>query len=199
MPDELEEPFTAAHKAGETLSVAFIGSGALGKDAGGWSMMAAEEIEKAYGGDFLDIDIFEFNGTSMDFVNGEVLPEIAAEAFDVVLLEGFTLEDNGGMIGIQNSLENVNIIIQRLKEQNPELVVVLQPPHPIHGAVNYPDQVEQLKQFAATHNIPYLDHWEAWPDYTSEELLDYLTDDAMPNSRGHELWAGAVAEYFAAR
>ena len=50
----------------------------------------------------------------------------------------------------------------------------IQPPHPLYQATYYPVQVEALAQYAEDNDIPYLNHWEAWPDQDSKEIKDYL-------------------------
>lgn len=67
--------------------------------------------------------------------------------------------------------------------------------HPIYGATYYPRDVEKLKKYAEEKEIPYLDHWKAWP---SEELLkNYLVDTQdTPNKKGHTLWARYLEDYF---
>ena len=79
-------------------------------------------------------------------------------------------------------------------------VVLIQPPHPLYQATYYPVQVEALEQYAEDNGIPYLNHWEAWPDQDSEEIKDYLSEDASePSAKGHQVWAEYLIDYFIAK
>jgi len=198
LPNGVQKAFLAAYDAGEKLEIALVGSEALGKGAGGWSDMVEKQLETAYGSSFVDVVTYQYDGGSTGFLSSSSAEEIANTGYDIVFLEGFTLEDNGE-IGIEQSLDNVAAIIDLLISSNSDVQIILQPPHPIYGAVNYPQQVEQLKAFAEERGLPYFDHWKNWPDYTSDEILQYLTDDNMPNMKGHQLWAETIMNYFVAK
>ena len=60
--------------------------------------------------------------------------------------------------------------------------------------------MEELQQFAEDNDIPYLNHWEAWPDQDSEEIKEYITEDSsQPSVKGHEVWAEYMIDYFIAK
>lgn len=83
------------------------------------------------------------------------------------------------------------------KQLNEGVIVLLQPSIPIHNARFYPGEEEELKEYAQGKGYIYLNHWENWPDYTDEEVLNYLTDDrSNPNQEGHEAWANYIIDYF---
>ena len=117
---------------------------------------------------------------------------------DLILFEPFILKDNGE-VGIDHSLENASAVIASVKESLPQTEVILQPPHPLYKANFYPKQVEELQQFAEDNGITYLNHWEAWPDKNSEEIKEYISEDAsQPSAKGHQLWADYLIDYFIA-
>lgn len=198
LPKGVQKAFLAAYDDGKKLEIAFVGTSALGKGAGGWSDMVEKQLETAYGTSFVDVVTYQYDGGSSGFLTSSLAEEIASASYDIVFLEGFTLEDNGE-ISIDQSLANVGAIVDLLVSGNPDVQIILQPPHPIYAAVNYPRQVEQLKAFAEERGLPYFDHWTNWPDYTSDEILQYLTDDNMPSGTGHQLWAEAIMNYFVAK
>ena len=101
---------------------------------------------------------------------------------------------------IDDSLENASAVIASVKESLPQTQVILQPPHPLYNANFYPKQVQELQQFAEANGIPYLNHWEAWPDQDSEEIKEYISEDASgPSAKGHQLWADYLIDYFIAK
>ncbi len=100
---------------------------------------------------------------------------------------------------INESLDHVSSVMDSIKSKNPETVFILQPPHPLYNATFYPNQVKALKNYAEAEGIVYLDHWKAWPDYSTEKIKDYLTkDQSEPSVKGHEVWAKFVTDYLIA-
>ena len=119
-------------------------------------------------------------------------------AYDVVLFEPFTLNNNG-LVTIEDEHVHINAFREQLATHVEDAVVVLHPPQPVHRATYYPTQVSSLASFAATENIPYIDHWADWPDTESDELPQFLTEEGAPNSEGAEIWANALISYFIAK
>ena len=116
---------------------------------------------------------------------------------DVLILEALTLADNGN-VEVEDNHDNISTIIQELQSINEDLYVILMPTHPIPNATIYPKQVDALKEYAAENDYTYIDHWEAWPDYTNEaELMEYLNEDkSAPNEKGIEIWSKEVLKLF---
>ncbi|MBO1915491.1 hypothetical protein J4G37_63015, partial [Microvirga sp. 3-52] len=61
-----------------------------------------------------------------------------------------------------------------MKDEVDDAVVVLHPAQLLRRAMNYPAQVQSVKGYADSENIPYIDHWTEWPEVNSEELVQYL-------------------------
>jgi hypothetical protein len=145
----------------------------------------------------IDIEIFQYNTISIDFIYGTDMAEVVAYAPDIILYEPFTLNDNSGGVTVQDNHNSIEIFLQDLKEANKDAVLLLQPTHPLYGATYYPRQVADLKKFAEDKGFTYLDHWEAWPD--DKELNDLLTDEKdSPDEEGHSIWANYLIEYYIA-
>lgn len=192
-PEEAQNDFKKAVEEGHPYKIAFVGSESVGKEDGGWSVMLQDALSKTYG-DAIEVGIFEYAERSDEFINSGHAEEVAEFKPDFVLFEPFTLNDNGN-VEVEDNHENIKTFISAVKGA----VVVLQPPHPIHGATFYPDQVGQLKDFANAEGLDYLDHWSAWPDQENEELRTYLKDkQSAPNEKGHEVWFEFLRDYFIA-
>ena len=147
----------------------------------------------------MTVSTFSYDLTSIAYINEEKITEVMEEQPDLILFEPFTLKDNG-KVGIDDSLENTSAVIASVKESLPQTEVILQPPHPLYNANFYPKQVEELQQFAEDNGITYLNHWEAWPDKNSEEIKEYISEDSsQPSSKGHQLWADYLTDYFIAK
>ncbi|OAT80998.1 hypothetical protein A6P54_13470 [Bacillus sp. MKU004] len=195
-PDEAQESFLKAVSENRPYKMAVIGSGVLGAGDSGWSDQLKEALQETYGGQ-LEVEVFEYDMVSIDFLYSAESDEIIEYAPDLVLYEPFTLNDNSGRVASRDNHRSIELFLDQLKQANSDVVLMLQPTQPLYGATFYPQQVESLKEFAAESDIPYLDHWALWPDSGDEELLDYVDESkTVPNEKGHEMWADYLIDYF---
>ena len=199
LPNSIQEIFKEAYVNEEQVVISIVGSPALGLNTNGWSKIVAKELQDHYGEDFVKVLIYEFDGTTIEFLESGLLNELIKENVNIVLLESFSLEDNTGLVPIETTLANLEDFIWDLSDSNPDVGVIIQPPNPIYNAVNYPLQVELLREFANAKNIPYFNHWETWPNHESEGIKEYLNEESNPNDKGHELWANYILDYFIAQ
>ncbi|TMU84112.1 SGNH/GDSL hydrolase family protein [Bacillus sp. BHET2] len=194
-PEDAKAAFKESLKDGEPYKLALVGSTALGKEENGWSIQVKEAIENAFDGK-VAVSIFQYDTTSIEFVNGDKIDEVLGFAPQLVLLEPFSLNDNSNRVGSTSNQGSIELFKRKLIEQNEDAVLILQPTHPIDGATYYPKQIEALKEFANTQDITYLDHWSAWPEGS---LRDYLGGtQETPNEKGHTLWSQYLIDYFIA-
>jgi hypothetical protein len=191
LPDKVQSTILSAHENGESVSMLIIGSTALGNEENGWASLFRDKLQSVYGEDFFRIDIFGFDGNSNEFITSWPDEELSEQSYDLVLLEGFTWEDNGE-VSISNNHDN----LLKFRDMYEDAVVMLQPPHPIYQAINYPIQVEDLKVFAEENEIPYIDHWSEWPDAQTDEILPYVTEEDELTEDGSALWADSLGKVF---
>ncbi|MCA0150363.1 SGNH/GDSL hydrolase family protein [Rossellomorea vietnamensis] len=198
-PEDAQASFKKAVADGTPYKLAIVGSLALGADENGWSEQVKSELIDTYG-DNIEVKIFQYDTTSLTFVNGENVDEVLNYEPQLVLLEPFALNDNSNGVGGENNQESIQIFKRKLSEQNEDAVLILQPTHPIAGATYYPLQIEKLKDFAEENEIPYLNHWSAWPVDDEEALGELLAEDQeTPSEEGHALWAEYLVDYFIAK
>lgn len=195
LPESVQQVFKEAYVNKERINIVLVGSSSMGEDENSWGVKAKNELEKYYGSDLLNISIYDFDGTSIDFLESDFPEQIIEEKPHIILLETFRLEDNSGLVPLEITQENLMAFMDQVSTEVPEVTFIMQPPNPLANAVNYPLEVEELKQFAEAQGIPYFDHWEYWPIENSEDMQDYL-NDGLPNEQGHKLWADAVINYF---
>ncbi|MBS4200609.1 SGNH/GDSL hydrolase family protein [Bacillus sp. FJAT-49732] len=194
-PAQASEDFRKAVEDGRTYKLAFVGSPALGKEVGGWSVMLRDAIEDTYGKDNIEVGIFEYDLSSDRFIGGGHEQEIVDWKPDFILFEPFKWIDNKA--APQNNSGNIEKFMNALDKAGNKAVLVLQPPHPVFGTTHYPNQVGKLKEFAEEQHIEYWDHWTTWPD--DESLIGYyLEDKSSPNEKGHQLWFKYLKEKFIA-
>jgi hypothetical protein len=195
-PEEAQADYKEAKENGEAYKVAIVGSTALGKGENGWSEQVKGELLET-GSGTVEVEIFQFDTISIDFIYGTDMGEVVDYAPDMVLYEPFSLNDNSVGVLVQDNHDSIEIFLRNLKEANEDVVLLLQPTHPLFGATYYPLQVEDLKAFAEEKGFTYLDHWEAWPE--DESLNDLVSEGKdVPNEEGHKLWADYLTDYFIA-
>ena len=197
LPESVQQMFKETYVNKKQINVVFVGSTSTGLHENGWSMKVKDALEKFYGTDLLKISIYEFDGTSTEFLNSELPEQIIEESPHLVFLESFRLADNYGFVTVEATQENLITFIEQISTELPEAAFIVQPPNPLSSAVNYPKEVEEIQQFLETNGIPYFNHWEKWPISNSEEM-ERLLKDGLPNEKGHEIWAEAIIDYFIA-
>ncbi|WLR55457.1 SGNH/GDSL hydrolase family protein [Mesobacillus subterraneus] len=195
---EAAETFKQAQQEGRAYKVLIAGSSALGDDPVGWAHRTKEGLIQAFGEENVVVDIIEFEITSLQFVEENNQEELAAAKADLILFEPFTLNDNTNGVGTENSLINIQTVLDHIEEADANTVVILNPPNPLYNARYYPLQVDALKEYSEENDIPYLNHWTAWPALDSPDMNDYLINGS-PNDKGHEVWAQYILDYLVAK
>ncbi|XXM72937.1 hypothetical protein ACQ0QQ_03285 [Lysinibacillus sphaericus] len=193
-PDDAQQRFLTLKEEGEPFKLAVVGSPAMGVDEEGWAPQLEKELNTAYGDD-VEVQLFQYDVTSIDFINGSESEEVLSFQPDLVLMEPYSLVDNSNNVGTVQNHDSILMFQNRLYETNEESVLLIQPPHPLAGATYYPQQIESLEEFTAQEGIEYINHWGAWPE--DEELEDYLIESQdTPNDMGYEIWADYLTDYF---
>ncbi|GIN69631.1 hydrolase [Bacillus sp. J14TS2] len=188
-PEEAQADLEKAIENEEAYPIAIVGSLALGGEDG-WAAMLKKALEESYGDDVVDVKLFEYDLTSTEFIDEEKYEDVVDFSPKLVLFEPFILNDNG-VVDVGENHDNLDTFLDELSDA----VVLLQPARPIPDSSIYPMQVQDLERYADTHDIPYLDHWENWP----EDASDYVVNgESAPNEKGHEVWFEYLQEYFIA-
>lgn len=191
-PENARNGLVASLDEGRPYHIVFAGSPALGEGEDSWPELVKKGMTETYGNSVFTFTTLIFDTNSNEFVEEGHIDDLAETGADLILLEPFTLKDNG-VVEIEKSAENIEAIIAAVKEENEDTVVLLQPPHPISSSSWYPVQVEELGKFANANGYTFLNHWEAWP----EDTTGYLTEsNDGPNEKGHEIWAKYLLEFF---
>ena len=194
---QVQEVFRKRLEAGEKVDILITGSNLMDYGTPGYTERLKTALVGAYG-DHITVTAIGFDATSQQFMDELMEKKIdLSKGYDVILFEPFTLHDNG-IVTIEDEHAYISVFRSQLKEQVADAIIVLHPPNPLFAATYYPTQVAALQLYAETEGIPYVNHWEGWPDQTTEELLTYLEDKSRPNSDGAEVWANALRTYFIA-
>lgn len=188
-PKESKAAFAKAYNEKKSFQVVIAGS-----TTNSWVETVSSNLSSIYG-NTIEISELSYDLTSSEFVNEEKFDDINQANPDLILFEPFTLKDNG-LVTIEDSIANLQTVISTVKESNSNVSFILQPPHPLYNAKFYPVQVQELKTYAESNQISYIDHWTNWPDASTEDILPYLAEDrSEPSEEGYELWANAVSDF----
>lgn len=195
LPKKLQDKIMASVESEKPVKLVIFGTSEV---EGTWIDKFKKELMATYGE-----SVFEVTAISTgDLSTSELLDEAIYEEInklkpDVLLFEAPMLKDNGN-VGISNTLSNLEEMIGSWQESNKEMDLIIQPPNPLHAAIYYPGEVQQLEEFLEKKEILYLNHWENWPELDAAEMKDYLTDDNNANEKGFSVWADYLIEYFIA-
>jgi hypothetical protein len=193
-PEQSQTALKKALEENRPFNIIIAGSEILSAGEISWSTLLTEKIQQGFG-DAVKVAVKTYDLDSLSFQAQGKIEEISSGKPDLVLLEPFTLNDNG-VVTIEDSLTVVTNIIEETRQKNPKAVFILQPPYPLYNASYYPIQVEELKKYAGSKGLSYIDHWSVWPDGSSEEIKDYLSEDlSVPNEKGIQLWADYVGDF----
>ncbi|MEY2194036.1 SGNH/GDSL hydrolase family protein [Neobacillus sp. BF23-41] len=179
----------------KAFKVLFVGSPAIGSENTGPFPFVKEKLLETFGKDNIQVTIKTYNSTSTQLIKSNDQEEISQEEADLIVFEPFILMNNGEVL-LENSLEDITMIMEDIKAKNPETTFILQPSYPLYKAKIYPTQVEALKKFAEKNQLTYIDHWSAWPDSNTKEINEYLLpDQSAPSEKGNQVWGEYITKF----
>ncbi|BCB05877.1 SGNH/GDSL hydrolase family protein [Bacillus sp. KH172YL63] len=192
-PEGAQEVYEEKAKADEPFHIVLMGSQAMDAAEKGWDDLVMEKLQDVYG-DTITVQSVSFDMNTLEFVNETKYGEIADFSPNLVIFEPLTLNDNGEVV-IEDSLINIETIMDGIQGDADDTFFALTPPQPVYSPNLYAFQIEQTREFAEDHEIPYIDHWENWPSVDDEEIKNYLNADSSPNAEGQQAWAQGVIDY----
>lgn len=196
LPAGLQEKVINATRSDEPVKLIIYGTS---DKVGTWSERFKDELISTYGEDVFQITVLSTGEqNTYEIVNEESYLEINELEPDVLLFEAPMLKDNG-VVGIDNTFNNLETMLNSWKEANEELTIMIQPPNPLYAAKNYPREVQALQDYAKENKYIYLNHWENWPELDNVEMEKYLTKDNKANESGNKVWAEYLLDYFVAK
>ncbi|SLL33515.1 Uncharacterised protein [Mycobacteroides abscessus subsp. abscessus] len=179
----------------QAFHILLVGSDEIGDQELGLITPLQEALASKYD-KYVTLDSIAYEETSSDYVNNNESEYVIEKKPDMIILEPFLLNDNR-KVDISTALLNINQIINDIKDELPDVTFVLMPAHPLYGAGLYPMQVSDLQKYAESKDIPYWNHWEAWPESNDLKLKDYyveLGDKSKANEKGFEVWSNYLAK-----
>ncbi|WP_251552255.1 SGNH/GDSL hydrolase family protein [Neobacillus muris] len=194
-PDDSVATFKQALEEKRPYKILFLGSEAMGTETTGAYSLVKQKLLDTFGENTVQVSLKTFKTTSAQFLSSQKQTEVADEKADMIIFEPFILNNNGN-VTINNTKKDLEKIIDDIKAENPKTVFILQPSYPLYQAKIYPTQVADLKKYAEENNLPYLDHWTAWPDSNSDEMKPYLLpNQSAPSDKGNQVWSDYLIHY----
>ncbi|KOO50440.1 SGNH/GDSL hydrolase family protein [Priestia koreensis] len=195
LPAAMRQKFYQAAKEKRPLEIVFVGSKATSTSPNSWPTLLEKQLKAAYGKEFIHVTIKTYSQqTSKDLLNGGIVKEVMSTKPDIVLVEPPLLNEYQAF-SVDRTLSNLSQLLGQWKEK--QVVVIIQPPNPLYKNDSYINEVKQLHTWATDLHYTYVNHWEAWPSSTSDDLLSYLTEDhLLPNEKGQKLWSDFLTHYF---
>lgn len=192
-PEDSQKQLEIAINNENTYQILLLGSESIGNFKLGLMPNLKKAITNTYD-KYVSIEGIVYNETTTNYLSSDETNVVIEKKPDMIIFEPFILSDNN-IIDINTTLSNLSTIINKIKEQLPNVTFILQPANPIYNASLYPTQVAALKEYAESENITYLDHWKDWPKGDSNEILDYINQDGTPNKKGYEIWSNYITNF----
>lgn len=196
LPNEVVEKIERAAENNEAVNLTLVA-----RAEPSWVAAFKEELISTYGDGVWNIETITYEAiTSAALLESDIMQQVADTNPDVILYEAPLLADNG-VLGAEISISTNRQIFEQWTAAIADVVIMVQPPQPIHQAVHYPLEVAQFQAFIEEENHIYVNHWGAWPDSNSDEMLNYLVEGSRMelNEAGYQLWASYLIEYFVSR
>lgn len=195
-PEQAQQVLEAKLSDKKVFHILLVGSDAIGDQKIGLVTPLKEALASKYD-QYVTVDSIVYEGTTSDYVSDEAYEALIDKKPDMVIFEPFLLHDNN-VVNISTTLTNINEVMKETKESLPDVTFVLMPAHPLYDASLYPMQVSDLEKYAEAEEIPYWNHWEAWPDRKDETVQDYYKeldgDKSIANEQGFEVWSEYLAD-----
>lgn len=195
MSEEAKSVVTSRLESGDKIQLLMIGSSSIEQGSPGYGELLTTDLSEAYGG-WIKTTTVTFDGNTSELVaalDGELIDW--SNDYDVVLLEGMNLSNNGEVI-VEDSIEDIEIINNRMKQNVTDAVLLVHPSQPLASAQFYPKEVESFKSYLTSRGYTFINHWMEWPIGNVDEMNTYLTDESLPNDKGAALWASALSTFF---
>lgn len=195
MDEETQEIIRNRFEQKEKVQLLIVGSEAMNDGSPGYAERLQLNLSEAYG-EFFEVDVSSFDGSVTEF--DEQIDEGPIDwekGYDIVLLEPFTVNNNGVVI-VEDAFENILSIEGFIQENVEDAQLIVHPSYPIFGSVYYPVEVNALKEYSLASGLTYIDHWTAWSSSSDEQLETYFNEDRTVNSEGANLWSNTLSTYF---
>ncbi|MGB3102780.1 MAG: SGNH/GDSL hydrolase family protein [Psychrobacillus psychrotolerans] len=195
MSEEVSSVITSRLQAGEKIQMLIIGSSSIEDGTPGYGELMKTNLSEAYG-ESIETTTLSFDGTTAALVE-ELENNLIdwSKDYDVILLEGMNLSNNGNVI-VEDAVEHIETVNEKMKQSVKDAVLVVHPSQPLPNAIYYPTEVESFKSYLTSRGFSYIDHWSEWPVGNEEEMNTYLTEESVPNDKGAALWASALSTFF---
>ena len=195
-PEQAQQVFAEKLSDKKKFHILLVGSDAIGNQNLGLITPLKEKLASTYD-QYVTIETIVYDGTTSDYVMDGEYESLIDKKPDMVIFEPFLLHDNN-VVDISTTLTNINKVIKETKDSLPDATFVLMPAHQLYDASLYPMQVSDVQKFAEGQDIPFWNHWEAWPNGNDEKVKEYYdqvsSNKSIANKKGFEVWSNYLAD-----
>lgn len=195
LPKKVADPIDQAVQDGNALHLLIV----TAHDDPGWIAPLQVQLDKEYGKGVFDVTAESYGDkTTSDFLKNDSYQDLfdIPSGTDMILLESMISNDQGEL-STEDTLLGTTRLRVAIQKKFPDMTFILQPPNPVYQRSYYADHVDGLRQYAKKEDILYINHWEAWPDPESQDIMDDLQKDARtPNKKGYQLWGQYLGDFF---
>lgn len=195
MSDDVRKVVASRLEAGEKIQLLVIGSSSIEQGSPGYGELLSTNLTETYG-DWIETTTLSYDKTTailIDDLDGILIDW--SKDYDVVLLEGMNLSNNGEVV-VEDAVGHIETINKKMKQSVADAVLVVHPSQPLASAIHYPTEVDSFKSYLTSRGFTYIDHWSEWPVGNKDEMNTYLTEDSTPNDKGAALWASTLSTFF---
>lgn len=199
LPQAVQEKLKVAADEKRAVNLVIVGDESSA-EKGTWTEKFTKNLYEAYGNGVWNVTVKSYAGENTEaLLENNRAEEIAEAQPDVILFQAPFVTDNTSM-GNANSVAETKTFVEEMGASAKDAVIMIQPSNPVYNAKNYPKAIAGLQQFAEQNGYTYVNHWEAWPDPATKDIVPYLQEEfGFPNEKGYALWAQYVTDYFVAK
>ncbi len=192
----VQDLFKKRFDSGEKVNFLIVGSTYMNSGSPGYGDQLSLALTETYG-NHIQVEVKALEGSSSTLVDDLKNIFNPSTHYDIVLLEPFTLNNNG-VVTPEDQHKHIVLIQKKIQSFVPDSVLVLHPAQPLPNGVFYPKEVQVLREFAQSKNIPYINHWGQWVDANSAVKNGLVDDNSEPTTEGAKVWSNALINYFIA-
>jgi lysophospholipase L1-like esterase len=127
---------------------------------------------------------------------------------DLVIFETSLLNDHGQGIPINETINNINSIVNKIQTALPNTPIILISPNPSAKKqatdlnelkLSYQDYINASSKFIGQNNWNYIDAYSEMNQKiisTKTDLNTILSDGIHPNDNGYKIWFDVISNYF---
>ncbi|MFS0776261.1 SGNH/GDSL hydrolase family protein [Neobacillus sp. 3P2-tot-E-2] len=190
----------------ETLTLSVLGSSVTAGDGSStkdrshsWAKMLSNYLSSIDGINRVSLVNNGYSGYSTSrLLKDNKLDEVIKSKPDIVIFELCLINNHSQSVSLDQTYQDIDTIISKLKESLPDSLIVLQTANSIENdkpnyglRLTYDDYNESVKSYVQSKGWNFISTYEEFKGVVTEKNLNYkdiLSDGIHPNDQGYEIW-----------